>query len=85
MRFLLGLGLGFLAPLILQAWLRNPGPKAVHTMQKGDEKRSRNGAVHEVSSPPSTDRADTMDLRDRSLEFAWPKVQGDSHDSEFHW
>ncbi len=85
MRFLLGLGLGLLTPLIFRAWLKCPGSKTVHKREGGDEKNSGDGSVHEVFSPTSPDRTDTMSSEDWRTEFDWPKVQGSSKDSEFHW
>ena len=85
MRFLLGIGLGLLTPLIFRAWLKCPGSKTVHKIQGGDENNSGDGSGLEASSPTSPDRADNMSSEDRPTEFEWPKVEGNSQDSEFHW
>ena len=85
MRFLLGLGLGFVTPLIFRAWLKCPGPKAFLKIQGGDEENSGNGSVHEVFPPTSPDRTDSMSSEGRRREFDWPKVQESSKDSEFYW
>lgn len=85
MRFLFGLGLGLLMPLIFRAWLKCPGPQTSHKIHEVDEKSSDNGSEHEASYAISPDRAENMDSKDTSTEFEWPKVQGHSQDSEFHW
>ena len=85
MRFLLGLGLGLLTPLIFRAWLKCPGSKTVHKIQGVDENNSGDESGHEDFSPTSADRTEYMSSEDRRREFDWPKVQGSSKDSEFHW
>jgi hypothetical protein len=85
MRFLLGLGLGLLTPLIFRAWRKCHGSKTVHKIQGFDEKNAGDGSVLEASSPASPDRAENMSSDDRPTEFEWPKVKGSSQDSEFHW
>jgi len=85
MRFLLGFGLGLLTPLIFRAWLKTPSSQMVQKLRGVDGRMSGDGPGPEFSPPTSPDRTDNMSSEDRRTEFEWPKVQGSSRDSEFHW
>lgn len=85
MRFLLGLGVGLLMPLIFRAWLKRPGQKTTQKLLGVEDKIAGDESRHGTISPTSSNRAANMSSEDKPSEFEWPKLHGNSQDSEFHW
>ncbi|MFP4284827.1 MAG: hypothetical protein ACLFQG_04670 [Desulfovermiculus sp.] len=85
MRFLLGLGVGLLLPLISRAWLKLPGQKTAQKILGVEDKIAGDESRHGTISPTSPNKAANMSSEERPAEFEWPKVQGNSQDSDFQW